>query len=451
MSAPASGTQRPDPSTGGSGRLFQVLGVAFGLAIIVGNTIGIGILRTPGEIAARLPSVPLFLGVWVLGGLYALLGALSLAELGAAIPRSGGQYVFVKRALGSYPGFVTGWSDWLSTCATLAAVGIVLGEYAGPLIPVLAGRERVTAIVIVLLFSLLQWRGIRLGDATQQFTSLLKAGALLALAAAAFLFVPDATPAAETATVPSGFAFIAAAVVAFQAVIFTYDGWTGPIYFGEEVRDPGRDVPRAMIGGVLLVLFIYLALNIAFLRVVPIAAMAGDAFVAATAASRIFGTNGDTILRVIMVVSLLAAANANLLMASRVPYALGRDGMLPARVTHVNDGGTPEFSLFASTLVTLGFVVTNTFDSVLAIIAFFFVANYVLSFTSLFVLRRREPELARPFRAPGYPFTTGIALLGSLAFLVAAVFGDAPNSLRALALLGVSVPAWILFRRQANK
>jgi APA family basic amino acid/polyamine antiporter len=450
--APASGTQRPDPSiAGGSGRLLQALGVAFGLAIIIGNTIGIGILRTPGEIALRLPSVPLFLGVWVLGGLYALLGALSLAELGAAIPRSGGQYVFVKRALGSYPGFVTGWSDWLSTCATLAAVGIVLGEYAGPLVPALGGREHATAIFVVLLFSLLQWRGIRLGDATQQFTSLLKAIALLALACAAFLLVSNATPAAEPATVPSGFAFVAAAVVAFQSVIFTYDGWTGPIYFGEEVKDPGRDVPRAMIGGVLLVLFIYLALNIAFLRVVPIADMAGDPFVAATAASRMFGTNGDTILRAVMIVSLLAAANANLLMASRVPFALSRDRMLPAGVTRVNAGGTPEVSLFASTLVTLGFVVTNTFDTVLAIIAFFFVANYVLSFTSLFVLRRREPDLARPFRVPGYPFTTGIALLGSVAFLVAAVLGDAANSLRALALLAISVPAYLVIRRRSAR
>jgi amino acid transporter len=152
-----------------------------------------------------------------------------------------------------------------------------------------------------------------------------------------------------------------------------------------------------------------------------------------------------------MIVSLLAAANANLLMASRVPFALSRDRMLPAGVTRVNAGGTPEVSLFASTLVTLGFVVTNTFDTVLAIIAFFFVANYVLSFTSLFVLRRREPDLARPFRVPGYPFTTGIALLGSVAFLVAAVLGDAANSLRALALLAISVPAYLVIRRRSAR
>ena len=433
-------------------RLLRVLGVAFGVAVIVGNTIGIGILRTPGEIAARLPSVPLFLGVWVLGGLYALVGALSLAELGAMLPRSGGQYVFVRRALGEYPGFVVGWSDWLSTCGTLAALGIVIGEYADPLVAALAGREVYTAAAVVVAFAGLQWRGVKLGDVAQQATSLLKALALIGLAALGLLLVPVASAAAAApaaaATTPAGFALLAPAVVALQAAIFTYDGWTGPIYFGEEVRDAGRNVPRAMIGGVLLVLAIYLALNAAFLRVVPIGEMAGDPFVAATVASRLFGPAGDTVIRILMIVSLLAAVNANQLMASRVPFAMSRDRLLPAVVTRVNDGGTPVVSLLLGTLVALGFILTNTFESVLALLAFFFVANYALSFTSVFVLRRREPAAERPFRVPLYPWTTAVALLGSIAFLVAAVLGDHANSLRALALLAASLPAYLAVRRR---
>jgi basic amino acid/polyamine antiporter, APA family len=264
-----------------AGRLLKVLGVAFGLAVVIGNTIGMGILRTPGEVAAHLPSVPLFLGIWVAGAVYALLGALSLSELGAAYPRSGGQYPFVRRALGRYPGFVVGWSDWLSTCGSMAAVSIVLGEYAGPLVPALAGRETLTASAVVLAFALMQWRGIRIGDAAQQFTSLLKAVALITLALVALALGGGAEPAAGAAVaaapsaVPAGLLLAAAVVVALQSAIFTYDGWTGPIYFGEEVKDPGRDIPRAMIGGVLLVLGIYLALNVAFLRVVPIEEMAG--------------------------------------------------------------------------------------------------------------------------------------------------------------------------------
>src|SRR4029453_255811 len=127
------------------GRLLRVLGVGFGLAVIIGNTIGAGIFRAPGSIAAQLPHPALFLGVWILGGLYALLGAFSLAELGAMIPRSGGQYVFARYALGEYAGFIVGWSDWLSTCGSAAAVSLVIGEFAGALFPALGGKSGLIA------------------------------------------------------------------------------------------------------------------------------------------------------------------------------------------------------------------------------------------------------------------------------------------------------------------
>ncbi|HJU86551.1 MAG TPA: APC family permease, partial [Gemmatimonadota bacterium] len=295
--------------------------------------------------AAQLPSVPLFLLAWVAGGLYALLGAISLSELGAMIPLSGGQFVFVRRALGRFPGFLVGWSDWISTCGTTAAVSIVVGEYAGPLIPPLEGHSALAAGGVVLTFALLQWRGVRVGDAAQQATSLLKALALLGLVAA-ILVLPLESSAATPAPLPAGLALLTASVIAFQAVIFTYDGWTGAIYFCEEMKDPGRSIPRATIGGVLLVMGLYLALNVAFLRAVPIGRMAGDPFVAATAATVVFGSQGDTVIRVLMIVSLLAAANANQLIASRVPLALGRDRLLPSAATRVNQGGTPTTALF---------------------------------------------------------------------------------------------------------
>jgi APA family basic amino acid/polyamine antiporter len=246
---------------------------------------------------------------------------------------------------------------------------------------------------------------------------------------------------------PSGLALAGAIVVAMQSAIFTYDGWTGPIYFAEEVRDPGRDIPRSMVGGVLLVLGIYLLLNAAFLRVIPIQEMAGDPFVAASAAARLFGPTGDTVLRVLMIISLLAAVNANQLMASRVPFALSRDGLLPASLQRVNRGGTPTAALLAGTVLALLFIATSTFNTVLALLAFFFVANYALSFTSLFVLRRREPNTLRPFRVPLYPLVPGLALAGSLAFLVAAVLGDRSNSLWALTLVALSGPVYLGMRR----
>ncbi|MGH9758068.1 MAG: amino acid permease, partial [Candidatus Acidiferrales bacterium] len=156
------------------GRLLKVLGTTFGISVAVGNAIAAGIVRAPGDIAQWLPSAWLILGVWMAGGLYALFGASSLAELSAAIPRSGGQYNFARRAIGEYAGFIVGWSDWLSTCGTLAVVAIVIGEYSGVLLPALAGREKITAISVIIFFAILQERGVRWGSWAQILTSLMK-------------------------------------------------------------------------------------------------------------------------------------------------------------------------------------------------------------------------------------------------------------------------------------
>jgi basic amino acid/polyamine antiporter, APA family len=430
-----------------AGTLLRVLGLAFGLAVMVGTTIGMGILRTPGEVAASIPSVPLFLAVWVLGACYALLGALSVAELATLRPRSGGLYPMVHDALGPFAGFVSGWTDSLGYFGSIAAVAIVIGEYLGPLVPALQGREAISASIVVVVFALVQWRGIRIGNLVQLVTSSMKGLALIALAMAALFMtvpqLPQAGGVVPAAGRPEGLLLIAAIVVGLQSVIYTYDGWTAPVYFGEEIENPGREIPRSMIGGVILVLLIYLALNIAFLRVVGIEAMAGDPFVAATAASRLFGPLGDTVLRILMIVSLLASVNALLLAGSRIPYAMSRDNLMPPALGKVNRGGTPAYALLVETVFALILIVTGTFESVIALLAFFFVANYVLVFISLFVQRRRAPNLPRPFAVPGYPFVPALALIGSVAFLLASVWSDASNSLIAVVLI---VASWPLYR-----
>ena len=452
MSEQGSAAEPSAPATRRGGHLLNVLGVAFGLAVLVGNTIGMGILRTPGEIAAHLPSAAAFLLVWAAGAVYALLGALCVSELAAMRPRSGGLYTFVHHALGGYAGFVSGWTDWIATCGSAAAVAMVIAEYLGPLLPALAGWQTSVAAALLVAFTLLHWRGVRMGDLAQQGTSLLKGIALVALAVVALVVSgPEAAtaPVAEAAPeLPVGMALAAAVVLSLQSAIYTYDGWTGPVYFGEEVRDPGRNLPRAMIGGVLIVLAIYLLLNAAFLRVVPIEQMAGDPFVAATAATRLFGPVGDTVLRVLMILSLVASLSALLMMGSRVPYALSRDRLFPQLLQRVNAGGTPVPALFAGSLLALAFIASNTFETVVSLLAFFFVANYVLTFTSLFVLRRRDPAAARPFRVPLYPLVPALALLGSLGFLAAAVYSDTRNSLLALGLVAASWPVYWLLRQQ---
>ncbi len=437
------------------GRLLRVLGVAFGLAVTVGITIGMGILRTPGEVAAQLSDARLFIGAWLLGGLYALLGALSVAELGTMLPRSGGQYVYVRHALGAYSGFIVGWSDWLSTCGTIAAVAIVIGEYAGALVPPLAGRGLTVALSATLAFALLQWRGVLWGGRSQELTSLLKTLAFAALIFACFMSGDKAVPSAPVvATPPSphGLALLGALVLALQAIIYTYDGWGSIAYFGGEVRDSAHSIPRAMIGGVLTVIVLYLLVNLALLHVLPLAQLAGDKLAVGTAAQLIFGARGGAVISVLALVSLLAALNGNTMAAPRILFAMGRDRLFWPRVLMVNEGGTPSVALFVSTLVAGAMIVfSGTFARVLAGLAFFFVTNYTLTFISVFVLRRRDPEAARPYRAWGYPWTTGLALAGSIAFLVGAVAGDTRNSVYALMLLAVSYPAFVLLKRRAGR
>jgi APA family basic amino acid/polyamine antiporter len=433
--------------SGGRGRLLRVLGVGFGLAVIVGNTLGAVILRPRGEVARHLPAPALFLGVWLAGALFALLGANSLAELGTALPRSGGQYVFAHRALGDYPGFVVGWSDWLSTCGSSAAVAIVIGESAARLHAPLGPWVVPIALAVIAAAALVQWWSVRWGGRAQAVTSLAKGLAFVALIVACFVFGERAEGETTTLAVPA----FAAVVLALQAVLYTFDGWTGVVYFSEEVENPGRDVPRAMFGGVLLVTAIYLLFNLALLYVLPLTQIAAAKLPAGDAARAVFGAGGDLVVTGLTLVSMLGAVNAYQMMAPRVVYAMSQDHLAPAAAVAVNRGGTPTVALLLSTLAAVAFLASGTFERVIAVLAFFFVANYTISFVSLFALRRREPDLPRPYRCWGYPWTNGLVLLASLAFLGGAVVGDRTNSLWALALLAASYPVYRLTRALAKR
>ena len=428
------------------GHLLAVLGVGFGLAVTIGNAVGAGILRTPGVIASHLQTFWPFLAVWVVGAVYAFLGANALSELGTLVPRSGGQYVFVRKALGNYAGFVVGWSDWISTCGTTAAVAIVVGEYSIGLFPE-ARTAQVVALVVVALFTLVQWLGIRGGATVQNMTSLVKAGALILFIAACFAFGMRSPADPTVALIEHEGSLAVAFILALQSVIYTYDGWSAVIYFSEEVKDHGRNIPRAMLTSLAVITTIYLLINLAFLRVVSLPTIAGSNFAAGIIVEHIFGIEGQSLLRGLVVLILLSAVSANILMAPRVVYAMSKDGLFWRGAREVNRGGTPDIALLISSLLATAFIVTNTFETVIAKLAFFFVANYALSFVSLFVLRHREPDAPRPYRAWGHPFTTGLGLLASVAFLIGVVISDLGSSLWALGLLFLSIPVYFLARK----
>jgi len=428
--------------------LLRILGLSFGLAVTVGNTIGAGILRTPGDIAALLPNPLLFVGIWIVGGFYALLGANALSELGTMLPRSGGQFIFARHAFGDYAGFFVGWNDWISTCASIAAISLVIGESAVRVLAVSAGSAAPIAMLVVAIFTILLLRGARSGNIAQQITSLAKALALLALIAACFVFAGRAHVAAPSAPAAARTSVFVAFMLAAQGVIYTYDGWNGPIYFSEELDDPSRQIPRSMFYGLLTVAVIYLLTNIAFLTAVPTSALAGSQLAAGTVAQALFGGRGELLVRLVVIVSLPSAVNANLLMSSRVLYSVSRDGLGIPLATRVNAGGTPTIALISSALVAIAFLATGTFETIIAIAAFFFVADYTLSFVAVFVLRRREPDAPRPYRAIGHPWTTGFVLLGSLAFLASAIVGDRRNSVYALLIVLISYPVFRMTRQE---
>ncbi len=448
----ANSLPRPTHPRKDKGTLLQILGIGFGIAVAVGNTISAGIVRTPGDIAARLPNRWLFFSVWFGGALYALLSAFQLAELGTAIPKSGGQYNFARRAIGDFAGFIVGWSDWLSTCGSTGAVGIVIGEYLAHLFPVLDGtlRIKITAVSVIVIFAVLQWKSISMGSKVQNLTTVLKGLAFLAIVVACFTLgghlhrlaeTTPLAPAKASLAIPAGTALVTALLFGIQPVIFTYDGWDGVIYFGDEIKNPGHLVPRAIFASLFSIVSIYLLVNAAVLYVLPMNEIAGNNFSLGLAAERVFGHHGDFIFRSIMVLALFSSINALHLMGARVIFAMSRDGLFFSAVSRVNRGGTPTIGLLLSAAVGVAFAIFS-FERVIAMLAFFFVSNYLLSFISLFLLRSREPGLARPYHAWGYPYTTAIALLGSVGFLIEAIREDPTNSYLTLIGLGCSYPAY---------
>lgn len=429
-----------------TGRLLQVLGLWFGIAAIIGNSIGIGIMRTPSEVARHIPTPGGYLLAWLAGGIYAALGVASMAELGVMMPRSGAQYVFARGVFGPYAGFVVGWSDWISSSASAAAVSMAVAEYAGAFIrPDASSVILPLALGIVLLFTLVLWHGAKSSDVTVKVMTLAKVVVLVGVPLIAFASGTRAPEQVATAAGAGAITF-AGVVLAMQSVIFSYDGWTGVLYFSEEVKDPARDIPRAMFGGVVSVFAIYMLLVGSFVYVLGIDGVAADNFPAGQVANAVFGDTGGTIIRLVVIITGLSAVPPIIMMASRVPLAMSRDGLFARVAATVNERGTPTVTLAATAVLTIAFLLTGTFSQVIAIAAFFFVLQYVVSFSALFVLRRREPDRARPYKAIGYPVTTAISWLGGIAFLIGAIVQDRRNSAIAIGILVVSYPIYRLLR-----
>jgi basic amino acid/polyamine antiporter, APA family len=403
--------------------LRRVVGLAFGVSVIVGGTIGTGVLRLPQTIAA-VGDGATYLAVWLAGGVYALVCAPSFAELGAMSERSGGLYVFVRRALGDRAGFVVGLSDWVSFAGTIASLALFVAELVARLGGVGAGAEIAIAVALVLGFAALQLLGLRAGSWTQIASSAIKAAVLVALAVAAAFHAPASAAGASPPAAPHGWGAVIAFAVAMKAIVFVYDGYYHVAYFAGELRDPGRDVPRAIFATLLSIIAIYLVLNLAYLHVLGIGTIAAEPFTGGAFAGALFGDAGDRVITAVMLVTALSTLSENFLAGPRILHAMSVDGLIPARAAAVSAGGTPTITVLVTAAGALAFVLSGTYERALAIVFFYVLANYALTFASVFALRRREPAAPRPYRAWGYPVTTALGLAVALALLAAAIVDD---------------------------
>jgi APA family basic amino acid/polyamine antiporter len=433
------------------GHLLRILGVSFGVAVTIGGTIGAGILRTPGEVAGRLHSAWLIVAVWVLGGVYALFGTAAVTELSTMLPRAGGGFVYSKRAFGAYAGFVVGCCDWTLQCVAMSYLATAFGEFMAGLLPGLGGHVKLLAASCIGLLALLNWMGLRQGSRAQELTSLAKALGLIAFVVACFALSPGpstSAPSPWSALPPSGGGLLIALVLAMEAVIMTYDGWYSAIYFVEEDEDPAHNLPRSAIGGIVACMAVFVLVNLALLKVLPMAQLGASQVPAADAALAVLGSHGGQVILLISIVAVISTINALLMITPRILFGMSRDGLLPQQAASVNAGGTPSIALAVGAAASIVLALSGTFETLIAVASFLAVAVYISGFIALFVLRRREPELARPFRAWGHPWTTGGVLVTSVAFLAGTVVGDLKHALFTLVLVGMSYPVFVLAVRK---
>jgi basic amino acid/polyamine antiporter, APA family len=430
--------------------LRRILGLGFGLAMVFGSTVGVGILRLPGTVAAGLGDPTLIILAWIVGGIYALMGAVAVAELAAMLPVTGGFRVFAQRAFGDRVGFTIGCVDWLVNVAALAWASLAAVTFIGQLWPAATVHPRLLALSVVATFTMMHWLGLRIGASATALISSTIGLMFLVLVVACFITDPVAPATATTSGAASGaspwtsMALLLAAVPALRAVLTSYDGWYSAIYMAEESTDPARTLPRAIIGGALLVTVLYVVINLALLRVLPLPVLAASELPVADAARVVLPGGGAELVTVLALLTALSLVNNVLFTGPRILFGIGRDGLLPAAAASVSVSGTPRGALlFTSAFAALA-ILSGTFEQIIAVAAVLFLTCYTSAFLAVFVLRRTEPALPRPYRASGFPASTAIVLAGSLVFLVAAVTEDPISGLVAGAFIAccLLVYAW---------
>src|SRR5262245_50512807 len=437
-------------------RLSRRLGFWSSIGFVIGMTIGSGIFRTPAQIAARVPDPLMMLAVWALGGAVTLCGALSIAELAAALPQAGGLYVFLREGWGRGTAFVFTWSELvLIRAAGLSGIASVFGEYAlrsfgyDPVVH--AAAADYCAVAAIVICTLTNVRGVRAGALMTGMTSAAKFAALVLIAGVAVLFGSRAG--ASPAHFAAGQGPVEAGLfgLAFISVLWAYDGFADLSFLAGEVADPQRTLPRAIVAGTIAIITIYLTTNAAYLYVLPISQVARSPLIAADTMATLVGGVGASFVSIVVAISTFGAVNSDLLGAPRIFYAAAEDGLFFKTLGRVHPTyRTPYVSIVFSALLGIVFVLTGTFEQIADTFVLAIWPFYGLAVAGLYRLRRR-PDLSRPYRVPGYPVVPAIFIGACLYLVVSALIGDLLWTSLTFAIVLAGVPVYyVVYARTEN-
>ena len=448
----------PSPS------LERRLGPLDAAAIIVSNVIGGGILFTPPQVAGAVPQPLYFLAAWLAGGALAFAGAMAYAELAALRPRAGGEYVYFKDAYGKLAAFLTGWTSFVAGFSGAIAVSaVVLASYLGrfipaaasetplfvvpvPLVPLTFSPQTLVAIAAIALMSWVHLRGVGPGRVMGNLLAAFKVLALVVFIALGFAFgTGSMSHLGESggAVAPAGW------LLSLVPVMFTYSGWNAAGYIAEEIRDPGRNVPRAFALGTLAVVAIYLLLNLLYLYVLPVGELAHvRGSVLDVIADRLLGARAGDIMGLVSIVSLAASISAMTFAGPRVYYAMARDGLFFSSAARVHPRfRTPSVSIVSQGVWSALLVLSGGAGALTRYTGFAVVLFAGIAVAALFVLRMREPNAARPFSAIGYPIAPAIFMVASLAIVVNAIYTDPGPAGAGLAVIAAGIPLYVWLTR----
>lgn len=426
-----------------TGRLTRRLGTFSAASVLVGSTIGSGIFRVPSSVVVQTGTLGASTALWVLGALLAFCGALTLAELAAMYPRSGGIYVYLKQAFGPIPAFLFGWTQLLVIRpAAIGAIALIFAGYAGTFIPLDREAQRLLAAALIALLGATNYRSIRWAAVIQNITTGAKVLALAGLTIAAFALAdPSAGAFAEpirwSPTTWGGFG------LALVGVMWAYDGWADLTFVAGEVRDPGRALPRALLLGTGLIAIVYLAVNASYFFALTLPEMAGSELVAADAATRVVGQTGRALVSALVMLSTFGALNGVMMTGPRVFWAMADDGLFFRPIAAVHRRfGTPHVAIAFASVLGIAFVSLRSFEQLAGAFVLGIWPFYALAVFAVFVQRRRAPAAPRPYRTWGYPMTPTLFLIASLLMLANSLVQEPWATGAGLLLILSGIPVW---------